>query len=74
MTRLSILRTSVSRVVLETAGNFARAGRLMCGIGDYEGYVRHQRANHPGAPVLDYAAFVRQSQDTRYGRGSARCC
>lgn len=77
MTVLQALRGGVSRLVLETAGGLsmlARTGRLMCGVGDYDAYVVHQRAAHPGVPVLDYAAFVRQRQDARYGRGGARCC
>jgi uncharacterized short protein YbdD (DUF466 family) len=77
MTILDSLRDGVSRLVLETAGGWqalARTSRLMCGIGDYDAYVAHQRAAHPGGPILDYPAFVRQSQDTRYARGAVRCC
>jgi uncharacterized short protein YbdD (DUF466 family) len=77
MTILASLRDGVSRLVLETAGGWqmlARTGRLMCGIGDYDAYVMHQRAAHPGAAVLDYASFVRQRQDVRYGRNGVRCC
>ena len=73
----SLWRQSVSRLVLESAGGFRavrRTAHLMCGVADYDTYVAHRRARHPGAPVLDYAAFVRQQQEARYGRGRARCC
>jgi uncharacterized short protein YbdD (DUF466 family) len=50
--------------------------RLMVGIPDYDGYVRHRRAVHPGEPVMSYEEFFRERQDSRYavGRGKLRGC
>ncbi|TAL03498.1 MAG: YbdD/YjiX family protein [Rhodospirillaceae bacterium] len=71
------LSESVSRLGFEAANGLRilrRTAHLMCGVGDYDSYLEHQRGVHPEAPCLDYAAFIRQRQDARYGRGSARCC
>jgi uncharacterized short protein YbdD (DUF466 family) len=57
------------------AGALRRAGRLMCGIPDYDGYVAHLRLRHPGQPIPSYEEFFRERQNARYGRnGTARCC
>jgi uncharacterized short protein YbdD (DUF466 family) len=52
-----------------------RAARLMVGVPDYETYVEHRRARHPGEPVMTYEEFFRERQDARYGNGKLnRCC
>jgi uncharacterized short protein YbdD (DUF466 family) len=52
-----------------------RAARLMVGVPDYETYVEHRRASHPGEPVMTYEEFFRERQDARYGKGKLnRCC
>jgi uncharacterized short protein YbdD (DUF466 family) len=54
-----------------------RAARLMIGIPDYETYVEHRLANHPGEPVMTYEQFFRERQQARYAIGSGRfrgCC
>ncbi|MFO1105492.1 MAG: CstA-like transporter-associated (seleno)protein [Amaricoccus sp.] len=54
--------------------------RLMIGVPDYDAYVAHRRAAHPGEPVMTYAEFFRERQAARYGEGAAgsargfRCC
>jgi uncharacterized short protein YbdD (DUF466 family) len=56
---------------------FTRTARLMVGVPDYEAYVAHRKAQHPGEPVMTYAEFFRERQDTRYGaKGGriSRCC
>ena len=56
---------------------FKKTARLMVGIPDYEVYVEHRRACHPGEPVMSYEEFFRNRQDARYatGRGKiSRCC
>ena len=71
------LRNGVLRFVLEAGQGFRavrRTAYLMCGVGDYDTYLAHQRKFHPGQPVLDYTAFIRAQQDARYSRGMARCC
>jgi uncharacterized short protein YbdD (DUF466 family) len=55
----------------------ARAARLMVGIPDYETYVAHRRANHPGLPIMSYEEFFVERQEARYGVGKGRlrgCC
>lgn len=60
--------------VFETA---AKAARLMVGVPDYDGYVAHRRAAHPGEPVMSRADFHRNRIEKRFGGGSegiSRCC
>ena len=55
----------------------AQTARLMVGVPDYDTYVAHRRAQHPGEPVMSYAEFFRERQTARYGceRGRiSRCC
>lgn len=52
-----------------------QTSRLMCGIPDYDAYVRHWQVNHPDEPPPSYEVFFRQCQDRRFGSGmQARCC
>lgn len=51
-----------------------QTARLAIGIGDYDTYAAHRRAQHPGEPVMSRAEFFRAQQDARYGKGSSRCC
>ena len=54
-----------------------QAARLMVGVPDYETYVDHHRAVHPGEPVMTYEEFFRERQRRRYGGGGGqvgRCC
>jgi uncharacterized short protein YbdD (DUF466 family) len=63
------------RWVAEAGKAVRNAGRLMCGIPDYEGYVAHLRRHHPDRSVPSYEEFFRRRQEARYGRnGNARCC
>lgn len=55
----------------------ARTARLMVGVPDYDAYVAHRRAAHPGESIMSYAEFFRDRQDSRYGaKGGkiSRCC
>jgi uncharacterized short protein YbdD (DUF466 family) len=53
----------------------ARAGaRLAVGVPDYEAYLAHLRQHHPDREPPSYAAFFRERQDARYGKGRVRCC
>lgn len=52
-----------------------QTSRLMCGVPDYDTYVRHLKANHPDQPIPTYEDFFRQCQMRRFGDGmQARCC
>lgn len=52
----------------------ARAARATIGLPDYDTYVAHVRARHPGHAPMDREAFFRERLDARYGRGRSRCC
>jgi uncharacterized short protein YbdD (DUF466 family) len=72
MSILTLKEWSV-RAVTETA----RTARLMVGIPDYESYVAHRRATHPGLPVMTYEEFFVERQEARYGVSLGRfrgCC
>jgi len=63
-----------ARFVCEMA---AKTARLMVGVPDYETYVAHRRANHPGEPIMSYEEFFRERQEARYAVGKGRfrgCC
>jgi len=44
------------------------------GIPDYERYLAHHAAHHPGEPVLSRRQFVERAIDHRYCRSGPRCC
>jgi len=48
----------------------------MVGVPDYETYVEHRRAYHPGKPIMTYEEFFRERQNARYavGKGKFRGC
>jgi uncharacterized short protein YbdD (DUF466 family) len=48
--------------------------RRVIGAPDYECYVAHVRARHPGAEPLGWADFYRARLEERYNRPGARCC
>ncbi len=52
-----------------------QTARLMCGVPDYDTYVRHRKTTHPEEQVPSYAEFFNMCQDRRFGGGmQARCC
>ncbi len=52
-----------------------QAARLMVGVPDYDTYLAHRSAHHPGEPVMSYADFFKERQDSRYaGRKLRGCC
>jgi uncharacterized short protein YbdD (DUF466 family) len=56
------------------ARSVARAVRTAIGAPDYERYLRHMRAHHPGAEPLTREAFARERLEARYSRPGSRCC
>ncbi len=59
----------------EAFGAAARTARLMVGVPDYQTYVAHREAAHPGEPVMSRAEFYRDRTEKRYGGGGiSRCC
>ncbi len=52
----------------------ARWVRRLAGMPDYEAYLAHRRASHPGEPVKDERAFFDEYLRRRYEGGPTRCC
>lgn len=55
----------------------AETARLMVGVPDYDAYVAHRAAVHPGEPVMSFEDFFRERQTSRYGASGgkiSRCC
>ena len=52
----------------------ARVLQRIVGAPDYEAYLAHHAAHHPGAPPLARDEFVRRRQEERYSRPGSRCC
>lgn len=69
MTAREIVRTTRQRV--ETAAAVLR--RIM-GVPDYDRYVAHVRAHHPGVEPMCRKDFEQQRVQDRYSRPGARCC
>ena len=44
------------------------------GIPDYEAYLKHRAARHPGEAVLTRKQFAAKWIDRKYGGMSSRCC
>lgn len=68
---------SLFKPVRSFAKALASTARLMVGVPDYEAYVRHRQDMHPGEPVMSYAEFFKERQNSRYataGGKISRCC
>jgi uncharacterized short protein YbdD (DUF466 family) len=48
--------------------------RRIIGVPDYDRYVAHVQAHHPGAEPMSRAEFIRQRQVDRYSKPGSRCC
>ena len=48
--------------------------RQVFGIPDYERYLAHMAARHPGRPVLSRRAYCALAIERKYGQGGPRCC
>lgn len=54
-----------------------RTALLMVGVPDYDNYVAHRKAHHPGEPIMTYEEFFRDRQNARYAVEKGRfkgCC
>ena len=54
-----------------------RAGavlRTIAGVPDYERYVAHMTARHPGQPILTRDEFARSRLAERYEKPGSKCC
>ena len=61
--RLHVLARSIRQAYLQVFG-----------IPDYERYVAHRTAHHPGEPLLSRQQFSAQAIDRKYRGNGPRCC
>jgi uncharacterized short protein YbdD (DUF466 family) len=62
---------------LSLRGRLARIARIVrriIGAPDYERYLAHAAASHPGETPLTAEAFARDALARRYDRPGSRCC
>ena len=60
--------------LLIRARQMCQAIRQVFGIPDYERYLRHAAARHPGAPVLSRRVFFTEAVERKYSKSGSRCC
>ena len=63
-------------MIRRIAGLFSRSAlyvRAILGVPDYDGYLAHMRAAHPGDRVMSETEFRHTRMNERYNRTS-RCC
>ena len=54
--------------------NLVRLARRIIGVPDYDRYVAHVAAHHPGAQPMSRDEFVKQRMIDKYSRPGGRCC
>ena len=63
-------------MIIRIAGFFSRTAsyvRAILGVPDYDRYLAHMRAAHPGDRVMSETEFRHTRMNERYNRAS-RCC
>lgn len=58
----------------ERARRIARVIRRILGMPDYQAYVAHLRAAHPGCTVPSEREFFEEFVRAKYSGGPTRCC
>jgi uncharacterized short protein YbdD (DUF466 family) len=61
----------------EALKRFVQTTHLMVGVPDYERYLAHRVAEHPGEPAMSRSEFHRHCTERRFGGGASsisRCC
>jgi uncharacterized short protein YbdD (DUF466 family) len=58
----------------DTVARAAALVRRIIGAPDYERYVAHVRACHPGTEPVSREEFTRQRMEDRYNKPGTRCC
>lgn len=59
---------------MDAVGRWITVLRTVIGVPDYDRYLRHMQAHHPGAPVKSSDEFARERLEARYSRPGSRCC
>ena len=70
MNKIARWKSTLRKIWRASATN----ARRIIGIPDYDAYVAHLRARHPGRPIPNRAAFFAERQRARYSGGGGRCC
>lgn len=64
------LRLRLRRLLGDTRVSVVR----VLGIPDYDAYVAHFAAAHPGTKPLERDQFIRERLEARYSKVGTRCC
>ena len=54
--------------------DWIRAVRTIIGVPNYDRYVRHMAAHHPGRETLSKEEFAKMRLEARYSKPGSRCC
>jgi uncharacterized short protein YbdD (DUF466 family) len=60
--------------LIKTAGQVRRAYLQIFGIPDYERYLAHAAAHHPGESALSRRDFSARAIERKYSRAGPKCC
>jgi uncharacterized short protein YbdD (DUF466 family) len=60
--------------LIETVGQVRRAYLQIFGIPDYERYLTHVAAHHPGEAPLSRRDFSARAIERKYSRAGPKCC
>ena len=60
--------------VFDKVRGIGQVCRQLFGIPDYERYLAHTAAHHPGEAVLSRRDFCAQAIERKYGKSGPRCC
>jgi uncharacterized short protein YbdD (DUF466 family) len=60
--------------LIETVGQVRRAYLQIFGIPDYERYLAHVAARHPGEAPLSRRDFSARAIERKYSRSGPKCC
>lgn len=74
MTRHEAQRTADAGDAPGVARRVAKVIRRIIGVPDYEAYVAHVTAHHPGEAPMSERDFLRERLAARYSQPGNRCC
>jgi uncharacterized short protein YbdD (DUF466 family) len=73
-TRLAGQMIRLRSRLIETAGQVRGAYLQIFGIPDYERYLAHVAAHHPGEAPLSRRDFSARAIERKYSRAGPKCC
>ncbi len=66
--------TAMLTVALARLRAIGRVARQVAGMPDYDRYVEHMTAHHPGERVMSRREFTARSIERKYSASGPRCC